>query len=146
MYHLHLIQEASIECSCGSVVEHCVRSAKVVGSIPREHTYKKCIAWMHCKSLWIKAFAKCINVNVELKSTLLLSLFIFLFGKSPLYLIYQLISCMILFFSWMSTSLCKSCLIHRTSFRCMSPALLSSSHTFQLLHYSLNHSHLRLWF
>ncbi len=26
-------------CSCGSVVEHCVSSAKVVGSIPREHTY-----------------------------------------------------------------------------------------------------------
>ncbi len=26
-------------CSCGSVVEHCVNSAKVVGSIPREHTY-----------------------------------------------------------------------------------------------------------
>ncbi len=34
--------------SCGSVVEHCVSSATVVGSIPREHTYiltkKKCIA------------------------------------------------------------------------------------------------------
>ncbi len=26
-------------CSCGSVVEHCVSSAKLVGSIPREHTY-----------------------------------------------------------------------------------------------------------
>ncbi len=25
---------------------------------------KKCIAFMHCKSLWIKASAKCINVNV----------------------------------------------------------------------------------
>ncbi len=24
---------------CGSVVEHCVSSAKVVGSIPREHIY-----------------------------------------------------------------------------------------------------------
>ncbi len=37
-----------------------------MGSIPREHTYwKKCIAWMHCKSLWIKASAKCINVNVR---------------------------------------------------------------------------------
>ncbi len=47
-------------------LEHCVSSAKVVGSIPREHTYwqYKCIAWMHCKSLWIKASAKCINVNV----------------------------------------------------------------------------------
>ncbi len=26
-------------CSCGSVVEHCVSSAKVVSSIPREHSY-----------------------------------------------------------------------------------------------------------
>ncbi len=25
---------------------------------------KTCIAWMHCKSLWIKASAKCININV----------------------------------------------------------------------------------
>ncbi len=43
------------------MVEHCVSSAKVVGSIPREHTYwqYKCIAWMHCKSLWIKVSAKC---------------------------------------------------------------------------------------
>ncbi len=33
-------------CFCGSVVEHCVSSAKVVGSIPREHTYwEKCIPW-----------------------------------------------------------------------------------------------------
>ncbi len=45
-------------------LEHCVSSAKVVGSIPREHTYwNKCICWIHCKSLWIKASAKCINVN-----------------------------------------------------------------------------------
>ncbi len=48
-------------------LDHCVSSAKVVGSIPKEHTYwqYKCIAWMHCKSLWIKASAKCINVNVN---------------------------------------------------------------------------------
>ncbi len=46
--------------SCGSVVEHCV-----VGLIPREHILtKNCIAWIHCKSLWIKASAKCIHVNV----------------------------------------------------------------------------------
>ncbi len=32
------------------------------------HTDKKhCIAWMHCKSLWIKGSAKCINVNVYLR-------------------------------------------------------------------------------
>ncbi len=49
-------------------LEHCVSSAKVVGSIPREHMYwqYKCITWMHCKSFWIKASAKCINVNVNL--------------------------------------------------------------------------------
>ncbi len=42
-------------------LEHCVSSAKVVVSIPREHilTKKKCIDWMHCKSLWIKASVKC---------------------------------------------------------------------------------------
>ncbi len=40
-------------------LEHCVSSAKVVGSIPREHILtKKCITWMHCKSLWIKASDK----------------------------------------------------------------------------------------
>ncbi len=35
--------------------------------VPREHIYwqYKCIAWMHCKSLWIKASAKYINVNVN---------------------------------------------------------------------------------
>jgi len=34
---------------------------KFVGSFPREHTYwqKKCLAWMQCKSLWIKASDKC---------------------------------------------------------------------------------------
>ncbi len=55
-----------VQCSCGSVVEHYVSRANVVGSISREHTYWQyiCIAWMHCKSLWIKASAKCINVNV----------------------------------------------------------------------------------
>ncbi len=30
------------------------------------HTDKKYIAWMHCKSLWIKASAKCINVSVNM--------------------------------------------------------------------------------
>ncbi len=46
-------------------LEHCISSTNVVDSILREHTYwQKCIAWMHCKSLWIKSSAKCINVNV----------------------------------------------------------------------------------
>ncbi len=42
-------------------LEHCVSSAEVVGLIPRKHMYwqYKCIVWMHCKSLWIKASAKC---------------------------------------------------------------------------------------
>ncbi len=46
--------------------EHCVSSAKVVGSIPREHMYwqYKCVAWMLCKSLWIKASAKCKCNNI----------------------------------------------------------------------------------
>ncbi len=52
-------------CSRGSVVEHCFSRAKVVGSISRKHTYWQkyiyiYITWM----VWIKASAKCINVNV----------------------------------------------------------------------------------
>ncbi len=50
-------------------LEHCVNSAKLVGSIPREHTHTywqyKCIAWMHCKSLWIKASAICTVLSVN---------------------------------------------------------------------------------
>ncbi len=47
-------------------LEHCVSIAKLVGSIPRKQTFwqYKCIAWMHCKLLWIKASAKCTHVNV----------------------------------------------------------------------------------
>ncbi len=61
-----------ISCSCGSVVEHCVSSAKGCGFDPREqHSDKTCIAWMHCKSLWIKASAKCINVNVNVNLMIL---------------------------------------------------------------------------
>ncbi len=52
------------------MVEHCVSSAKVVGSSPREHMYsqKKNVwpEWPKPKSLWIKASAKCINVNVNI--------------------------------------------------------------------------------
>ncbi len=48
-------------CSCGSVEEHCISSAKGHGfSSQGTHTYwKKCITWMHCKLLWKKASAKC---------------------------------------------------------------------------------------
>ncbi len=35
------VQEVQQRCSCGSVVDHCVSSAKVVGSIPREHILTK---------------------------------------------------------------------------------------------------------
>ncbi len=30
-----------VECSCGSVVEQCISSTKVVGPIPREHILTK---------------------------------------------------------------------------------------------------------
>ncbi len=55
-------------CFCGSVVEHCVSSAKSCGfNSQGTHilTKKKCITRMQCKSLWIKVSAKCINVNVN---------------------------------------------------------------------------------
>ncbi len=48
---------------------------KVVGSNPRKHKYKTCITWMQCKSLWIKASAKCINVNVLIYSVITLMSF-----------------------------------------------------------------------
>ncbi len=57
--------ESHVMCSCGSVVEHCVSSAKGCG-FNSQGTHmlikKQCIA---CKSLWIKASAKCINVKLN---------------------------------------------------------------------------------
>ncbi len=52
------------------MVEHGASNAKIMGSIPRESkSWSKCkkktVTWMQCKSLWIKASAKCINVNVN---------------------------------------------------------------------------------
>ncbi len=53
-------------CTCGSVVGHCVSSAKGCGFNSKgTHTDKKCISCMHFKSLWLKASAKCIHVNVN---------------------------------------------------------------------------------
>ncbi len=54
---------------CGSVVEHCVSNAKGCGfdSQGTQILITKCIPWMHCKSLWIKASAKCVNVNANFK-------------------------------------------------------------------------------
>ncbi len=52
---------------CGSVVEHCVRSAKGCGfnSQGTQILLKNLQPECNCKSLWIKASAKCINVNVN---------------------------------------------------------------------------------
>ncbi len=50
------------------LVEHGVSNAKIMGSIPRESkswSNVETVTWMQCKSLWIKASAKCINVNVK---------------------------------------------------------------------------------
>ncbi len=50
---------------CGSVVEHCVSSAKGCGFDSQgTHILMKMFKQCNCKSLWIKASAKCINVNV----------------------------------------------------------------------------------
>ncbi len=38
-YKLTVVNLVKVRCSCGSVVEHCVSSAKVVGSIPENNTY-----------------------------------------------------------------------------------------------------------
>ncbi len=51
-------------------LEHCVSSAKVVGSIPREHILMKKMYSLN-KSLWIKASAKCINVILNVFLTAL---------------------------------------------------------------------------
>ncbi len=48
---------------------HCIQ-VTVLHFPGNTHTDKKCIAWMHCKSLWIKVSAKCINVNVTWKACL----------------------------------------------------------------------------
>ncbi len=63
-------------------LKHCVSSAKVVGSIPREHilTKKKFIDWMlkyKCNSLWIKASAKCKSICL------------FFYKKKALYFLYM---------------------------------------------------------
>ncbi len=54
--------------SCGSVIEHCVSSKKGCGFNSQEthKLTKKFIIWLHCKSLWIIASAKCIHLNVHL--------------------------------------------------------------------------------
>ncbi len=61
-----------VHSSCGSVVEHCVSGAKVVGSIPREHTYWQKMYNLNVlyKSLWIKASGKCILMLLRLFSVL----------------------------------------------------------------------------
>ncbi len=56
-----------LKCSCGSVLEHWVSSANGCG-FDSQGTHilpKQCI---DCRSIWIKASAKCINVNVYIKN------------------------------------------------------------------------------
>ncbi len=80
LYHERCLAEPgwshtySKTCSCGSVVERCVSSAKVMGSIPREHMY-----WQNMynlKSLWI-------NVSVKYKSRQFIYYFILLNNSRP---------------------------------------------------------------
>ncbi len=54
------------DCPCGSVLEHCVSNAKGCGfnSQRTKLLTKKMYNLKHCKSLWIKASAKCINIRV----------------------------------------------------------------------------------
>ncbi len=50
------------------LVEHGASNANIMGSIPRESKSwqnVETVTWMQSKSLWIKASAKCINVNVK---------------------------------------------------------------------------------
>ncbi len=55
----------------------------------KTHADKTFITWMYCKSLWIKASAKCINVNViyilDDPRASMLSKFYFLGGTIPLW-------------------------------------------------------------
>ncbi len=53
---------------CGSVVEHCVSSAKGCGFDSQgTHILTKMYNLNAiCKSLWIKASAKCVNVNISM--------------------------------------------------------------------------------
>ncbi len=45
------VRDRNKKVSVAQWLEHCVSNAKVVGSIPREHTYwqYKCIAWISNK-------------------------------------------------------------------------------------------------
>ncbi len=65
------------------MVKHGTSNAKIMGLIPRDSKSWSNVklTWMQCKSLWIKASAKCINVNV-IKTTVLLS---FIITLTPLF-------------------------------------------------------------
>ncbi len=62
------MNDTDVECIqlIGSVVEHCVSSAKGCG-FDSQGTH--ILIKEKCKSLWIKASAKCINVNVQAINT-----------------------------------------------------------------------------
>ncbi len=62
-----MIYDVREMCSCDSVLEHCVSSAKGCGfNFQGTHVLTKKMDSLN-KSLWIKASAKCINVNLNIK-------------------------------------------------------------------------------
>ncbi len=68
------------------IVEHGASNAKIMGSIPRESkswSNVKTVTWMQCKSLWIKASAKCINVNVNVMFLKCIDYGTGLYSKTP---------------------------------------------------------------
>ncbi len=70
IYILILLKGLAWNFPLAQMVEHGTSNAKIMGSIPRESkswSNVKTVTWMQCKSLWIKASAKCINVNVNVK-------------------------------------------------------------------------------
>ncbi len=65
---LQMFYRTSTGFPVAQMVEHGASNAKIMGSIPRQSkswSNVKTVTWMQCKSLWIKASAKCINVNVN---------------------------------------------------------------------------------
>ncbi len=67
LHRLHLKHFSMFECNHIYIYIYICMKSLVLQSLNilnESLNESKCIAWMHCKSLWIKASAKCINVNV----------------------------------------------------------------------------------